>query len=153
MQCDTFSSVVMERCMRAYSQDLRDRVLGALDRGERPTEIAQRYEVSRIWVYQVRSRVQTTGVRSSFRLGGYRTSRLAEWETALRSWIAAEPTLTLADLQLRLSQQGVDVKTGALWHQLNKWCLTFKKKPARRRAGARPPASSMPSLERGKAAA
>ena len=36
--------------MHAYSQDLRDRVLGALARGERPSAIARRYEVSRMWV-------------------------------------------------------------------------------------------------------
>ncbi len=42
--------------MHAYSQDLRDRVLGALARGERPSAIARRYEVSRMWVYQVRER-------------------------------------------------------------------------------------------------
>ena len=35
--------------MHACSQDLRDRVLGALARGEGPTEIARRYEVSRMW--------------------------------------------------------------------------------------------------------
>ncbi|MBI3344920.1 MAG: transcriptional regulator, partial [Gammaproteobacteria bacterium] len=37
--------------MYAYSRDLRDRVLDALERGERPTDIARRYEVSRVWVY------------------------------------------------------------------------------------------------------
>ena len=52
--------------MRAYSQDLRERVLRALDRGDRPTEIARRFEVSRIWVYQVRGRERKTGVRTSF---------------------------------------------------------------------------------------
>ncbi len=41
--------------MQAYSQDLRERVLRALDRGERPTEMARRFEVSRVWVYQGRA--------------------------------------------------------------------------------------------------
>jgi transposase len=106
--------------MQAYSQDLRERVLRALDRGDRPTEIARRFEVSRIWVYQVRGRVQKTGERSSFQIGGYRRSRLAEMESVLRDWIAAQPDLTLAELQQRLIKQGVSVKVGALWHQLNK---------------------------------
>jgi transposase len=123
--------------MQAYSQDLRERVLRALDRGDRPTEIARRFEVSRVWVYQVRDRVQTTGQRSSLAIGGYRQSRLAEWEAVLRSWIAAEPDLTLAELQLRLAQQDVPIKIGALWHQLNKWNLTFKKNSARQRARTR----------------
>jgi transposase len=61
--------------MQAYSQDLRDRVLRALERGEGPTEIARRFEVSRIWVYQVRDRWQKTGERCSLPIGGHRRSR------------------------------------------------------------------------------
>jgi len=132
--------------MSAYSQDLRERVLRALDRGDRPTEIARRFEVSRIWVYQVRKRAQTTGERSSLRIGGYRRSRLAGSESVLRSWIAAEPDLTLTELQLRLAARGVPIKIGALWHQLNRWNLTFKKNPARQRARTRGGAGSAPGL-------
>ena len=120
-----------------YSQDLRDRVLRALDRGDRPTEIARRFEVSRIWVYQVRGRVQRTGQRGSLAIGGYRRSKLAQSEQQLRAWIAEAPDLTLAELQQRLAGQGVGVKIGALWHQLNKWNLTFKKNSARQRARTR----------------
>ena len=123
--------------MQPYSQDLRDRVLRALDRGDRPTEIARRFEVSRIWVYQVRGRVQATGERGSLRIGGYRRSRLAQSEQPLRAWIAEAPDLTLAELQRRLAEQGIAVKIGALWHQLNKWNLTFKKNSARQRARTR----------------
>jgi len=123
--------------MQAYSQDLRERVLRALDRGDRPTEIARRFEVSRIWVYQVRERVKQTGERGSFQIGGHRRSRVAEMEQVLRAWIAAEPDLTLAELQQRLAQQRISIKIGALWHQLNKWNLTFKKNLARQRARAR----------------
>jgi len=123
--------------MQAYSQDLRDRVLRALERGDGPTEIARRFEVSRIWVYQVRGRAKETGERGSRAIGGYRRSRLAASEQQLRAWIAAQPELTLAELQQRLEQQGVTIKIGALWHQLNKWNLTFKKNAARNRTRAR----------------
>jgi transposase len=133
--------------MQAYSQDLRERVLRALDRGERPTQIAQRFEVSRIWVYQVRNRERQTGQRTSFQIGGHRRSRLAEMETVLRAWIATEPGLTLAELQERLVPQGVTIKTGALWHQLNRWNLTFKKNPARQRARARGRAGGAARME------
>ena len=92
--------------MQSYSQDLRDRVLRALARGEGPSAIARRFEVSRFYVYQVRDREQETGVRNSFPIGGHRRSRLEEAEPALRGWIAAEPGLTLAELQERLASQG-----------------------------------------------
>jgi transposase len=55
----------------------------------------------------------------------------------LRRWIAAEPGLTLEQLRERLAAQGIVVKVGALWHQLNKWNLTFKKNAARQRTRAR----------------
>jgi transposase len=133
--------------MQSYSQDLRERVLGALERGERPSAIAERYEVSRFYVYQVRDREQETGVRTSFQIGGHRRSRLEQAKPALRAWIAAEPGLTLAELQERLAAQGIAIKVGALWHQLNKWNLTFKKNPARQRARARGRAGRTTRLE------
>ena len=123
--------------MQAYSQDLRERVLRALDRGDRPAEIARRFEVGRVWVYQVRDRLQKTGERSSFQIGGHRRSRLADLEPTLRGWIKAAPDLTLVEMQERLAKQGVPIKIGALWHQLNRWKLTLKKNPARQRARAR----------------
>jgi transposase len=133
--------------MQSYSQDLRDRVLRALARGDGPSAVARRFEVSRFYVYQVRDREHETGVRSSFQIGGHRRSRLEEAESTLRGWIAAEPGLTLAELQERLESQGIAIKTGALWHQLNKWNLTFKKNPARQRARARGRADSAADME------
>src|SRR5271157_5409784 len=72
----TFHAIMLpagrgEAQVQAYSQDLRERVLRALDRGDRPTEIARRFEVSRIGVYQVRGREQETGVRTSLPIGGH----------------------------------------------------------------------------------
>ena len=133
--------------MQSYSQDLRERVLWALDRGERPSSIARRLEVSRVWVYQVRDRAQKLGKRTSFQIGGHRRSRVAEMESVLRAWIEAEPDLALAELSARLAKQDVLIKPGALWHQLNKWNLTFKKNPARQRARARGRAASTAGLD------
>ena len=132
--------------MQSYSQDLRERVLWALDRGERPTAIARRLEVSRVWVYQVREREQKSGGRSSFQIGGHRRSRVADMEPVLRGWIEAEPDLALVELCERLARQGILIKPGALWHQLNKWNLTFKKNPARQRARARGRSAGTTSL-------
>lgn len=123
--------------MYAYSQDLRDRVLRALDRGERPTEIARRFEVSRMWVHQVRARLEQEGRRGSLPMGGYRKSRIADMESQIRGWIKKEVDLTLAEMCERLEEHGVMIKVPALWHQLDKWKLTLKKNPARQRARAR----------------
>jgi len=122
--------------MHAYSQDLRDRVLRALERGEGPAAIARRFEVSRVWVYQVRDCWQRDGRRSSLRVGGHRRSCLAEMEPTLRAWIEAEVDLTLSEICERLAKAGIQIQVPALWHQLDKWNLTLKKNPARQRARA-----------------
>ena len=140
--------------MQAYSQDLRDRVLRALERGEGPTAIARRFEVSRMWVHRVRERWQKAGVRCSLPMGGHRRSRLSGLEPLVRNWIEQKADLTLAETCARLAERGVTIRVPALWHQLDKWGLTFKKNPARQRARARrraagaPDVASPPSLTR-----
>ena len=107
--------------MQSYSQDLRDRVLWALDRGESPTAIARRLEVSRVWVYQVRGREQKTGQRTSFQIGGHRRSRMAEMESfalsMAKSLINATPFLgrvtgNVIFKQLGLSRGELDLFAG-----------------------------------------
>jgi transposase len=55
-------------------------------------------------------------------------------EPTLRAWLKETGDLTLAELCTRLVAHGIAIKVPALWHQLNKWKLTFKKNPARQRA-------------------
>jgi transposase len=70
--------------MQTYSQDLRDRVLRALERGDRPTDIAARFEVSREWVYDVNTRFKKDGLRHSLQVGGHRISRISPVESEIR---------------------------------------------------------------------
>src|ERR1019366_5448803 len=114
--CDNPPVRSKEGWMQSYSQDLRDRVLRALARGDGPSAIARRFEVSRFYVYEERDREQETGMRSSFQIGGHRRSRVEEAEPTLRRWIGAEPGLTLEQLRERLAAQGIAIKVGALWH-------------------------------------
>jgi transposase len=68
-------------------------------------------------------------------------------EPVLRAWIEAEPDLSLTEISGRLARQGVSIKIGALWHQLNKWNLTFKKNAARQRARSRGRAESAEGMD------
>ena len=103
---------------------VRDRVLRALERGDRPTAIAHRFEVSRVWVYQVWNRLTQTGPRVSRPIGGHRRSRLVGMEPTLRAWLTEAGDLTLAELCARLAEHGITIKAPALWHQLDTWKLT-----------------------------
>ena len=120
--------------MEADSQDLRDRVLCALERGERPTAIANRFAVSRVWVSQVQNRLTQTGRRSSLPIEGHRQSRVAGMESTVRAWLKETGDLTLAELCARLAAHGIAIKGPAVWPQLDKWNLTFKQTPTRQRA-------------------
>jgi len=134
--------------MHSYSQNLRDRVLRALERGDKPTDIAIRFEVSREWVYDVKTRFESEGLRHSLPVGGRRMSRLSPVEADIRGWIKAQPDLTLAEMCERLAGCGIIIKAPALWHQLNRWNLSFKKNAARQRARARGRSESAGRVER-----
>ncbi|MBL8038088.1 hypothetical protein ACYX34_14980 [Nitrospira sp. CMX1] len=61
--------------MAAYSQDLRDRVLRGLERGEGTTSIANRLEVNLRWVHHAKDRYEKEKERAAHKVGGYRRSR------------------------------------------------------------------------------
>lgn len=122
--------------MAVYSQDLRDRALSACQRGEPVTVIAERLEVSASWVHKVYRRFKETGEHTVHRMGGYRKPVLEPWKETIEGWIDQQPDLTLAEMTERLNKQGVAVAVSTLWHQLNRWGLTFKKKPARPRTAS-----------------
>ena len=134
--------------MQSYSQDLRDRILRALQRRERPTDIAIRFEVSREWVYMVRNRFRKDSVRHSFQIGGHRVSRLEPFKKNIHDWIRKNADLTLAEMVDLLKKQDVQINVPALWHQLNKWGLSYKKNSARQRARTRRRADRTQNLDR-----
>jgi transposase len=120
--------------MQAHPQRVRNKVLRALKQGLRPDEIAGRLKVSRAWIYKVQKRYRDTGVCGIRKIGGYRRSDLEPSESKIRKWLRSEPNLTLAQILKLLTLEGISVKTGALWHQLDKWGLTLQKNAVRRRA-------------------
>ena len=123
--------------MRAYSQDIRDRVLSGLGRRERISDLCRRLEVGRQFIYDVRDRLVEDGERSSRRRGGYRTSRLLGMEGVIGDWLKADPGLTLQALCDRLKRdQQIEIRIHGLWNQMNHWGLSLKKNPARQRARA-----------------
>jgi transposase len=44
------------------------------------------------------------------------------------TWLKETGDLTLAELCARLAAHGIAIKVPALWHQLDKWKLTLKKR-------------------------
>jgi transposase len=121
--------------MRPLSQDLRQRVIAARERGAGTGEVCQRFGVSRKSVERFWNEHRRTGQCLPKQIGGYRRSRLAPHDRRLQRWIQARPDLSLVELQQRcLDQLDVSIGITALWHRLRRLGLSFKKNDARRRA-------------------
>lgn len=122
--------------MRPLSQDLRQRIIAARERGEGTGEVCKHLGVSRKSVERFWNEHRRTGQCLPKKIGGYRSSRLAPHDRRIGRWIQAQPDLSLAQLQQRcLDQLDVSISITALWHRLRRLGLSYKKNDARRRAG------------------
>ena len=121
---------------RPYSQDLRDRVLRAVDEGNPVYELADVLGVSVSYIYKALIRRRTTGETSARLLGRGPKPKLAVHDEALCEKIRATPDATLAELQAwLLDERVIKVSTGCLSNRLKHLGLTRKKVATCRRAG------------------
>ena len=124
---------------RAYSSDLRSRVLAA-GRQQRWSyrALAERFQVGastvRLWLRQARTTGQTTPKRSP----GARPVIRDAGAAVLRALVAEQNDATLAELATRYRERtGVTVSVTAVWRACRRLALKRKrKKPAPRGAGA-----------------
>ena len=121
---------------QAYSQDLRDRVLSAVDGGLGVYRAAELFDVSVSYIYKALDRRRRTGESGANPNRGHRRRKLsAAQAVALAAHIAAHPDITLARLQDWLAaEHAVRLSDGAIWQAVDRLGLSFKKNPARRRA-------------------
>ena len=130
---------------QAYSQDLRDRVLAAVDGGMPVRRVAPLFGVSLAYIYKALIRRRLTGSAAPSVNRGHKPRTLTPpQEAALRAHVAATQGITLAQAQAWLLEaQGVRLGTTATWKSVRRLGLSFKKNPARGRAGSprrgRPP--------------
>jgi len=121
---------------RAYSQDLRDRVLEAAASGLSVRQAAARFGVgvstAIVWVRRVRA----TGEDKARRQGQPRRSKLDAQAGFLLGLIATDPAITLKEMQDRLlGERATTAGIGTLWRFFAAQAITFKKNRARGRAG------------------
>ena len=113
--------------MKAYSVDLRARVLAACDDGMGTTEAAEAFAVSPAWVRRIKQRRRQTGEvapRTPARPGP--ALSLAAEADRLRELNRQAPDLTPAEVRDRL---GLAVAPLTVWRMLRRLGLTFKKSP------------------------
>ena len=110
------------------SQDLRRRLVQAVEQGSSAREAARRFAVSESAAIKLIRRVRETGSAAPARIGGYRKPLLAGHEDLLRELTAAKPGITLAEIQAKLAACGIE--TGCLttiWSTLRRLGLSHKK--------------------------
>ncbi len=115
--------------MKAYSMDLRGRVLGACDQGESTQVVADRFGVCSAWVRRLKHRRRECGELAPRGSGGDRRGKFrgAALEQ-LGKRVAAQPDLTLEQLREWASRElGIDCSVMAVCRALKQVGLTFKK--------------------------
>jgi transposase len=124
-----------DKAMRPLSEDLRRRIIEARQAGAGSVEVGERFRVSRRTVARLFGQYERNGEVRPKQIGGYRRSRLQKHGRALSRWIEKQSDITLTELCERCRRDlGVTIGINALWHQLRKLGLSFKKNDARRRA-------------------
>ena len=111
------------------SQDLRGRLVRAVDAGASARKAAARFEVSPSAAIKLVRRVRETGSTAPARIGGYRKPLLADHEVLLRELTAAKPGITLAELRDALVERGIGrVALTTIWSTLRRFGLRHKKR-------------------------
>ena len=134
---------------KAYSPDLRQRVIALVEGGQSRRAVARLLGLDKSTVIRWVDQFRTSGKQAPTPRGGRRRFALVGERDWLLARIAAAPDLTGRALRAELAARGTVVSYDAVWRFLRDERLTFKKKPARRRtgqAGRRPQARAMEAL-------
>jgi len=136
----------MAKMTRAYSLDLRERVVSRVASGEPVRSVAALFDISVSCVVKWSLRYRATGSVAPGKIGGHKRVILS----AHRDWILArieEPNLTLRGLKAELAERGVSVSYGALWNFVHAHGKSFKKNRAAVRTKPRAHSAAARSME------
>ena len=120
--------------VRPNSDDLRKRVVDALNSGLSCRAVAERFGVSVSAVVKWSQRFRETGSVSPKRMGGYRPLALSGERDWLLERINSETDISLRRLQADLAERGIVVSYGAVWNFVRREGLSHKKNSGRSRA-------------------
>lgn len=118
---------------RAYSADLRGRVIEAVEAGSSARSAAARFFVGVATAIRWVRRHRETGERTARRQGHPVRSKLDPHEPFLMGLIEETVDITLAEMRERLvAERGVRAGIGTLWRFFHRRGVTVKKRPGTR---------------------
>jgi putative transposase len=94
------------------SQDLRSRIVRAVEGGTSIRQAAARFEVSPSAAVKLLRRVRETGSLAPAQIGGHRRPLLEPHANVVRALVEAKPGITLSEIRAALAQRGI--RAGAL---------------------------------------
>jgi transposase len=122
---------------RAYSLDLRERVIAAVRSGQSRRKVAATFGLEPSTVVKWWQRYRATGEVAARPRGGSKVRALVDEE---RAWVlervAGEPHVTTRAVAAELAGRGREVSHVTVWNLLRRQRLTHKKNRARQRAGS-----------------
>ena len=119
---------------KPYSQDLRDRVIDAVENGGMSRRAAaRRYEISELIAVKWLERFEREGSREPIGHRGHRASKLMPHRDFLEAARIEKPDITLQALCDRLlSERGVKADTSMMSRFFRRIGVTFKKRRSSR---------------------
>ena len=119
--------------MRAYSNDLREKIIRAIEAGEVGTQVAKRFDVAKSFVYKIYKRYKDTGSYEALLQPGVKPKLTDEDIEKLKILVSENPSATLDELR---ELGNFKVCRTTIHNTLKKLKITYKKSPFRRRAEA-----------------
>ena len=114
--------------MKTYSQDLRERIVTAIESGlYTKQEAAEVYAVSESFVWKLMRRHDTTGSCAALPHGGGRPRTLAVFSQQLRAAVSQTPDATLPELCEQLAAHQLTVSVSMMCRELQLLGLPRKK--------------------------
>jgi transposase len=123
--------------VKPLSEDLRIRVIGAVEGGMSRHAAAERFGISVASAVRFVKEWRESGATRAKRVGGdQRSRRIEEHHEAIMNAIDAKPDMTLVEIaEMLASEQGASFAPSSIWRFLDRHGITFKKKRARSRTG------------------
>jgi transposase len=118
---------------KSYSQDLRERVIEAVEAGAARHVAAKHFRVSVSSAIRWVQRWRASGEIAAKPRGGS-TSPLEDHEAVLLALASEQPDLTLDELCAVLKERKITTSRVSVWRFFSRHGLSFKKNSARQRA-------------------
>jgi transposase len=116
---------------RPLSNDLRERVVVAIEAGESCRSVAARFGIAVSSAVKWSQRYRATGSVAPGKMGGHRKRVLEPHRAFIAERINQTPHLSLHRLKDELAARGVKVSHDAVWRFLRREGLSFKKNAVR----------------------